>query len=434
MSSDVIQAKYDELETIARQFGQRAQAIGELRSLFQRSAQPLEQGGWQGRGSAAFFRELNGQIFPAMQRLRQALEEARAVTLQASAILRRAEQEAAAPFRGSAEAGANGASAGAAFAGASASAAGGAESGGFWGGVGDFFGGMWDEAKDMVGGLKHLVLHPIDTAKGLAHAIMNPGEFWEGFKKPYVEAWESGHPWQAVGRGTMFALSFALGAKGADKAAKAGSMAGKAGRAGEVAATAGRAGEAAGAVGKGARALDTAGDVARGLDTAADAGSTFRKVGTGGKRGELPLTAAQKAEIVEYARQLAPGLDNELIRFVDHLELNTAYGATFDMLNIGTDVMPAANVAPGTLAANSRVSWRGTLAHELVGHRDAALAGRTQMVDVLEEAQASIRAARFAPELSNVERITLLRDAIARLHNAGIRIRDVKDLLYIQQR
>jgi WXG100 family type VII secretion target len=92
MSSDVIQAKYDELETIARQFAQRAQLIGELRSQLQRSAQPLEQGGWQGRGSAAFFREMTGQIFPATLRLRRALEDGSAVTLQASEIMRRAEQ------------------------------------------------------------------------------------------------------------------------------------------------------------------------------------------------------------------------------------------------------------------------------------------------------------------------------------------------------
>ena len=109
MASDVIQAKYDELDTIARRFGQQAQGIGELRSQLQRSAQPLEQGGWQGRGSAAFFKEMNGQVVPATQRLRQALDEARAVTLQISELLRRAEQEASAPFRGQAEAGAGGA-------------------------------------------------------------------------------------------------------------------------------------------------------------------------------------------------------------------------------------------------------------------------------------------------------------------------------------
>lgn len=48
-----------------------------------------------------------------------------------------------------------------------------------------------------------------------------------------------------------------------------------------------------------------------------------------------------------------------------------------EVLQIGSDVVPG-NVGLGTLTANSRVSLKGSLAHEIVGHRDAALAGRTQ--------------------------------------------------------
>jgi hypothetical protein len=65
------------------------------------------------------------------------------------------------------------------------------------------------------------------------------------------------------------------------------------------------------------------------------------------------------------------------------------------------------------------------------------MAGRTQDLLYLEEAQASIRATRFGPDLTSTERFTLLRDAINRLQNAPggpMRIRDVKDLLYIQNR
>lgn len=51
-----------------------------------------------------------------------------------------------------------------------------------------------------------------------------------------------------------------------------------------------------------------------------------------------------------------------------------------------------------------------------------------------DEAQASIRAARFAPELTSTERMTLLRDAITRLHNGGLKWRDVKDQLYVNER
>lgn len=85
----------------------------------------------------------------------------------------------------------------------------------------------------------------------------------------------------------------------------------------------------------------------------------------------------------------------------------------------------------GTHTANSRITWRGAVAHELIGHREAALVGKTQIDPALEEAQASIRAARFAPELTRTERYTLLRDAIARLHNEGIRVRSVKEQLCI---
>ncbi|PPQ49491.1 hypothetical protein C5G87_06615 [Paenibacillus peoriae] len=52
----------------------------------------------------------------------------------------------------------------------------------------------------------------------------------------------------------------------------------------------------------------------------------------------------------------------------------------------------------------------------------------------LDEAQASIRAARFAPDLTQIERIMLLRDGITRLKNEGIKIREVKDILFIHER
>ena len=51
----------------------------------------------------------------------------------------------------------------------------------------------------------------------------------------------------------------------------------------------------------------------------------------------------------------------------------------------------------------------------------------------LDEAQASIRAARFAPELDPIERYTLLRDAIARLKRQNLNIRKVCHLLFINE-
>ncbi|WP_290594821.1 hypothetical protein, partial [Ketobacter sp.] len=161
--------------------------------------------------------------------------------------------------------------------------------------------------------------------------------------------------------------------------------------------------------------------------------NSFYNVASGGKRGEIPLTSAQRAEVDNYLTNF--DLDGVAIRHVDDTNLNTGYahGDLFSILNIGSDVVPG-NVGAGTLTVNSRVSIRGTLAHEIVGHREAAMAGRTQTVHSLEEAQASIRAARFAPDLTSTERFTLLRDGITRLHDEGIKVRDVKDQLFIQQR
>ena len=161
------------------------------------------------------------------------------------------------------------------------------------------------------------------------------------------------------------------------------------------------------------------------------------QVDTGGLRGEEPLADSQKKQISEYVKLVESGAPSDLgvIRWVDDKELNTAYSPGFDLLNIGSDVMPAIkSKGQSTLTANTRLTWKSSIAHELVGHREAALAGKTQSEMPLEEAQASIRAARFAPSLSSTERYTLLRDGITRLYKANIKVRQVKNILHITSR
>jgi hypothetical protein len=153
------------------------------------------------------------------------------------------------------------------------------------------------------------------------------------------------------------------------------------------------------------------------------------KVGTGDLRNESPLTKIQETEAIEYAKSL--GMPEEKIYVSNNSP--TAYGEVFDWLVIGTDVQSKVDANLGTKAANSRISIKGAIAHELVGHRATALAGKSQTIEVLEEAQASIRAARFGLELSKVERVTLLRDAINRLKKSGIKTRDVKERLWINE-
>ena len=148
------------------------------------------------------------------------------------------------------------------------------------------------------------------------------------------------------------------------------------------------------------------------------------KVATGGRRNEKPLSDKQISDVINYAVSL--GMPPERIYYVDYD--CTRYGCAFDLLRIGTDVYPSDVYQH---SANSRVSMHGAVAHELVGHRAAALAGKTQENDILEEAQASIRAAKFTPDLTSAERIILYRDAIARLKSENIRLKDVKQSLHI---
>ncbi len=187
-------------------------------------------------------------------------------------------------------------------------------------------------------------------------------------------------------------------------------------------------GDVAGKAGDVTKLNNPALDAAKAADTGVPQG--FRQVSTGGKRGETPLTAAQKTEINDYADKL--GIPDGVIRYTD--DRNTMYGNMFgqDVLYVGTDVLPAASSTVRAASANSRVSAKGALAHEWVGHRAAAAAGKTQDAHVLEEAQASIRAAKLAPDLSSTERVTLLRDGVERLHDAGLRVSDVRDKLWIK--
>jgi len=149
---------------------------------------------------------------------------------------------------------------------------------------------------------------------------------------------------------------------------------------------------------------------------------------TGGQRNEEPLTAEQKRQVEDYAVSL--GMPIGRIQYSE--VMFTCYGGMpLDLLVVGTDVVP---LSKKSKRPNDNISLKGVIAHELVGHREASLKGRSQSAIELEEAQASIRAARFAPNLNNAERMILIRDAICRLTGKGLSLRPVKDKLFIQER
>ena len=84
-----------------------------------------------------------------------------------------------------------------------------------------------------------------------------------------------------------------------------------------------------------------------------------------------------------------------------------------DFLTIGPDVNPG--VEP--ITANQRITMQASIAHEVIGHRQAAIMGHRKAVLYIEEAQASMRAAKFGRleangrRLNRIERRVLFRDA-----------------------
>ena len=158
-------------------------------------------------------------------------------------------------------------------------------------------------------------------------------------------------------------------------------------------------------------------------------------------RNTQPLTEQQISEVRAYGTTLS--IPSHVLCFSENM--NTSYGNIFgrEIVYIGCDIAPLSNPPISGISANSRISIRASLAHEWIGHRDVEVAGRSfdrgtlsdpSFVNIaLDEAQASIRAARFAPLLTSIERYTLIRDSIARLKNQGLSIRQVRQLLFISQ-
>ena len=108
MPAEVIQATYGDLETIAIRFRQRSEACSELRRRVISRIDHLRKGGWEGRGAAAFFIEVDNELLPALQRLVDVCTQGSDVTREIIATLQTAEVEAARPFHSSGHAAAPG--------------------------------------------------------------------------------------------------------------------------------------------------------------------------------------------------------------------------------------------------------------------------------------------------------------------------------------
>ena len=100
------------------------------------------------------------------------------------------------------------------------------------------------------------------------------------------------------------------------------------------------------------------------------------------------------------------------------------------LIIIGTDAYPSASPKN----ANEALPMKASIAHEIVGHYESWLRGTVQQDRVLDEVQASIRAARFAEALTEEERDALMQDAFFRLKKAGLSFEEIQHQLDIEER
>jgi WXG100 family type VII secretion target len=96
----IIQADYEKLATIQKRLERQAQMIGQTIQRLQTQLDRLE-GSWQGKGSAAFFMEMQNKTMPATQRLKAALHHGSQFISTIILIYEEAEREAAPLFQSS---------------------------------------------------------------------------------------------------------------------------------------------------------------------------------------------------------------------------------------------------------------------------------------------------------------------------------------------
>lgn len=94
-----IRADYDSLTKVSQSFGRQATATKQTIQKIQQCVSTLQGGDWIGKGATAFYREMEGEVLPALNRLAAALEAGARLAQQAGQIMHDAEDEAAGIFR-----------------------------------------------------------------------------------------------------------------------------------------------------------------------------------------------------------------------------------------------------------------------------------------------------------------------------------------------
>jgi WXG100 family type VII secretion target len=99
MTAELIRAQYDQLQAVSVSFDDERDRIYALHGRLLRQVDILRRGGWQAEGADDFYRQMDADVLPGVERLRSALEQAGSVTRQIIMLLQNAEEDAAAFLR-----------------------------------------------------------------------------------------------------------------------------------------------------------------------------------------------------------------------------------------------------------------------------------------------------------------------------------------------
>lgn len=156
----------------------------------------------------------------------------------------------------------------------------------------------------------------------------------------------------------------------------------------------------------------------------------MKHINTNGKRNENKLTYEQRKECLEYIELLGFEHDINFSEYSNTAFVCSSEGERYCRLIVGTDVYPNSS----SYTPNEIISYKGAIAHEIIGHYEAWIGGFECQNRYIDEAQASIRAARFAPLLTTEERFTLLKDGLIRLKEGNIKLIDARKMMRIEER
>ncbi len=99
MAPKCVRADYEQLADIARGFAQEAEKTRRTLNELHGALDVLLHGDWAGRGATEFYREMITDVFPSVQRLAEALEQAARAVARISRLMKQAEDECAALFK-----------------------------------------------------------------------------------------------------------------------------------------------------------------------------------------------------------------------------------------------------------------------------------------------------------------------------------------------